>query len=83
MSSLSVGVLSGLVFGVVAALSMLPIPRQTSCPVRSVPQSSCDRGGYRRCADCLAWVGGKAHVRVGGVLIGLAVSHWGIARIAA
>jgi len=107
MSSLSVGVLSGLVFGVVAVLTMLPLEFPDKTAALSAAFLNRLAIGVAIGAAQIAWPGWAVGLMfglllsvpeaiitkawapivgmgaVGGVLIGLAVSHWGIARFAA
>jgi hypothetical protein len=107
MSPLSVGILGGLVFGIVAVLSMLPLdfPDKRAALIAAFLNRLAI--GVAIGAAQVGWPGWavglmfglllsvpdaiitKAWVPIigtgvaGGVLIGLAVSHWGLARAAA
>ena len=106
MSSLSVGVLGGLIFGIVAALTMLPLEFADKPSALTAAFLNRFAIGFAIGAAQLAWPGWlvgltfglllsvpealitKAWAPIigmgalGGVLIGLAVSHWGIPRAA-
>jgi hypothetical protein len=101
MSSLSVGVLGGLIFGIVAVLSMLPLEFADKPAALAAAFLNRFAIGFAIGAAHLAWPGWlvglafglllsvpealitKAWAPIigmgalGGVLIGLAVSHWG------
>jgi hypothetical protein len=106
MSSLSVGVLGGLIFGIVAALSMLPLEFADKPAALTAAFLNRFAIGFAIGAAQLTWPGWlvgltfglllsvpealitKAWAPIigmgvlGGVLIGLAVSHWGMPRAA-
>jgi hypothetical protein len=101
MSSLSVGVLGGLVFGIVAVLSMLPLEFPDKRAALSAAFLNRFAIGVAIGAAQIAWPGWMVGLMfglllsvpdaiitkawapiigmgaVGGVLIGLAASHWG------
>ena len=107
MSSLSVGVLGGLIFGTLAALTMLPLEFADKRAALTAAFLNRFAIGFAIGAAELAWPGWvvgltfglllslpeaiitKAWAPIigmgalGGMLIGLAVSHWGLTRAAA
>jgi hypothetical protein len=106
MSSLSVGLLGGLIFGIVAVLSMLPLEFPDKRAALTAAFLNRFAIGVAIGAAQLAWPGWTVGLMfglllsvpdaiitrawipiigmgaVGGVLIGLAVSHWGLVRAA-
>ena len=107
MSSLSIGLLSGLIFGIVAVLSMLPLEFPDKRAALTAAFLNRFASGVAIGAAQLAWPGWAVGLMfglllsvpeaiitrawipiigmgaVGGVLIGLAVSLWGMVRAAA
>src|SRR3954469_21791061 len=107
MSFLSVGLLGGLIFGIVAVLSMLPLEFPDKRAALTAAFLNRFAIGVAIGAAQLAWPGWTVGLMfglllsvpdaiitrawipiigmgaVGGVLIGLAVSHWGVVRAAA
>lgn len=107
MPSLSIGILGGVIFGVAAVLSMLPLEFSDKRAALTAAFLNRFAIGFAIGAAHLAWPGWAVGLTfglllsvpeaiitkawgpiigmgtVGGVLIGLAVSHWGLPRAAA
>ena len=107
MSTLSIGVLGGVAFGAVAALSMLPLEFADKRAALTAAFLNRFAIGFAIGAAGLDWPGWAAGLTfglllsvpeaiitkawapiigmgaLGGVLIGLAVGHWGVPRVPA